>query len=124
MELKLNEDLDFRRFQQLSWRRFTTLRHKSKLLQRHPNMSFEAWTVFQLIHHFSNYREEQWSFWKQEKSECINQMKSLLIEISTLDRELTYECMSILEFYKKSYKRHHQQSLYVNTTMSLMRSIA
>ncbi len=70
--------------------------------------------IFKLIHDYSNYEKVMWDFWKNSKSYCIRELTSVLNQISSLDRDLTWDCFDVLSYYENSYDQHHKKSLLVS----------
>jgi len=105
MRLQLNQGLDFQK-----------VRNRTIEKYEQDGKPFEEFLINRLIHYNSNYERMQYSLWNKDKKEVIKQMTSLLVEISYLDRELTWTCIRILEKYKNLYELKHQTSLYVNTS--------
>ena len=78
--------------------------------------SFEINLIYKIIHEYSNYENLQWSIYGDEKKVFIRKLKSLLIEISGLDRSLTWDCLSVLSRYKNIYKERNQlQMQYIRS---------
>ena len=72
------------------------------------NYSFEINLIYKIIHEYSNYEEVQWRLFRHKKSFVEEQLRSLLIHISKLDKNLTWDCLSILTRYKNLYDIRHQ----------------
>ena len=53
-------------------------------------------------------------------------MSNLLVEISTIDKDLTWQCIETLKRYETTYKEHHKRSRLVQSdnSMSLVRRVA
>lgn len=78
--------------------------------------SFEINLIYKVIHEYSNYENLQWSIYSQEKKVFMRKLKSLLIEISNLDRSLTWDCLSVLSRYKNIYnERNELQIKYIRS---------
>lgn len=114
MKLELKRNFNYRNVFEQTLFKFNKSRGKIRLLQRFPRISFEAFLIFELIHHHSNYEDVMWDFWKQDKDECLEQIKKLLLDISTIDKGLTEECISVMNFYRKRCKRHQRKSWFVD----------
>ena len=123
MRLKLDQDIntDFVRFK------------VQRRLDRKPHSwkTFEEFLVDVYIHEHSNYEKVMWSFWKRSKRFCMKEVESLLMQISTLEKDLTWECLDILKRYEESYEDHHSRSKFVNditdddiNNLSLFREVA
>ena len=54
-----------------------------------------------------------WDFYKQDYSFVINQLSTLLLDISKLDKDLSWSCQIILDRYKKDFNVKHKKSFYV-----------
>ncbi len=118
MKLKLNSDID------TDFVRFKVQRKFDKA--PHPFKTFEEFLVDVYIHEHSNYERVMWSFWKRSKGYCLKEMSNLLVEISTIDKDLTWQCIETLKRYETTYKEHHKRSRLVQSdnSMSLVRRVA
>ena len=83
----------------------------SEKLSRHS--SKEQCLIYELIHRHSNYEAIMWDFYKQDYSIVINQLATLLLDISKLDKDLSWSCQIILDRYKKDFNVKHRKSFYV-----------
>tara|TARA_B100000965_G_scaffold391780_1_gene400257 strand:- start:345 stop:680 length:336 start_codon:yes stop_codon:yes gene_type:complete len=70
--------------------------------------SFEINLIYKIIHEYSNYEDVQWILFSYKKSFVEEQLKSLLIDISVLDKNLTWDCLSILSRYINLYEIRHK----------------
>jgi len=86
-------------------------------LEIRPNtyISLEQFIINTYIHRHSNYNEVMWSFWSESKGYCLREMSNLLIEISKLDKDLSWDCFETLKKYEVFYEKHHMRSQYVIT---------
>ena len=71
------------------------------------NYSFEVNLIFKIIHEYSNYENYQWQLYCKDKSFVEMEIKSLLLDISLLDKNLAWDCISILSRYKNAFKKRH-----------------
>ena len=72
------------------------------------NYSFESNLIFKIIHEKSNYEEYQWQLYLLDTDIVEKEIKSLLIDISKLDKNLVWDCMSIFSRNKKIIKNRNK----------------
>ncbi|URQ70856.1 hypothetical protein M9B41_06915 [SAR86 cluster bacterium] len=72
------------------------------------NYSFESNLIFKIIHENSNYEEYQWQLYLHDSDVVEKEIKSLLIDISKLDNDLVWDCMSIFSRYKRIIKNRNK----------------
>ena len=72
------------------------------------NYSFESNLIFKIIHEKSNYEEHQWQLYLLNTDIVEKEIKSLLIDISKLDKNLVWDCMSIFSRYKRIIKNRNK----------------
>ena len=53
-----------------------------------------------LIHEHSNYEDYQWQLYRFDEKAVNKNITSLLSDISSLDKALTWDCMSIRQYVK------------------------
>lgn len=87
-----------------------------------PYCSKEQCLIYELIHRHSNYEAIMWDFYKQDYSFVINQLSILLLDISKLDRDLSWSCQIILDRYKKDFHEKQKKSFYVENNNLELRS--
>ena len=68
------------------------------------NYPFEINLIYKIIHEYTNYESYQWQLYGKDKKIVDKEIRSLLIAISTLDRLLTWDCLSVLSRYRNLYK--------------------
>lgn len=71
--------------------------------------------INELIHNHSNYENIMWNFWKQDKNTCMKEMKKLLVQISKLDKMLSWDCQDTIAYYENDYDTHHKKALLVES---------
>ena len=71
-------------------------------------ISFESNLIFKIIHEKSNYEEYQWQLYLLNTDIVEREIKSLLIDISKLDKNLVWDCMSIFSRYKRIIKNRNK----------------
>ncbi len=72
------------------------------------NYSFESNLIFKIIHEKSNYEQYQWQLYLHNTDIVEKEIKSLLIDISKLDNNLAWDCMSIFSRYKTIIKNRNK----------------
>ena len=70
--------------------------------------SFEINLIYKIIHEYTNYEDIQWRLFSHEQSFVEEKLKSLLVDISALDKNLTWDCLSILSRYINLYESRHR----------------
>ena len=85
---------------------------KEKLARSHSNKKypFEVLLIYKIIHEWSNYEDFQWRLYSYSQHQVEKEMKTLLIQISKLDRSLTWDCMSIYSRYSNIYRERAEIS--------------
>tara|TARA_Y100000816_G_scaffold140522_1_gene99527 strand:+ start:2282 stop:2629 length:348 start_codon:yes stop_codon:yes gene_type:complete len=111
LKLRLNEKIDLRDISFKAKREFE--RNKSNKLSEDQNL------IYFLIHRYSNYEKIMWSFWNQEESFVFNEIKNILLEISKLDRSLSWDCDLVLKRYKRNYFLKNAKSKWVTNENTL-----
>ena len=122
--LKLHKDIDPKRVRERVVNRSYPYHLK---LKPDSKITLEQFIINTYIHEHSNYDRVMWSFWSKSKGYCLREMSNLLVEISTLDKDLTWECHGTLKRYEVTYKEHHKRSQLVQSddfTMSLVGRVA
>ena len=71
--------------------------------------------INELIHNHSNYEKIMWNFWKQDKNTCMKEMTKLLVQISNLDKMLSWDCQDAIAYYENDYDTHHKKALLVES---------
>ena len=84
------------------------LSHDIKNGKLKNSYSYEINLIYKVIHEYSNYEEFQWSLFSKDIKFVKQNLGSLLLEISSLDRSLAWDCMSVLSRYENLYERRHQ----------------
>ena len=56
--------------------------------------------IYKIIHDHSNYERHQWTIFGFDKDIVEKELKYLLLEISKLDKKLTWDCLSIFHIYR------------------------
>jgi len=105
MKLKLNKDInpDFVRF-----------KVQRRIDAGHfPDKHFHEVLVNTYIHEHSNYERLMWSLWKKSKKYAMSELENLLMQIATLDEEVTWECHLKLENYERTYESRNARSQHV-----------
>lgn len=69
--------------------------------------------IYFLIHRYSNYEKIMWSFWKNEKTFVMSELKKILIDISKLDRALSWDCEKVFRRYERLYDLKNSKSKWV-----------
>lgn len=105
LKLKLNEKIDLKDISSKAKKDFE--RNKNNKLSENQNL------IYLLIHRYSNYEEIMWDLYKNNRELVIKQIKSLLFEITKLDRKLSWDCQIILNRYKKDYALKKRKSSWV-----------
>ena len=72
------------------------------------NYSFESNLIFKIIHEKSNYEQYKWQLYLHNTDIVEKEIKSLLIDISKLDNNLAWDCMSIFSRYKTIIKNRNK----------------
>ena len=103
--LELKKDINLNEVNYLARKEF----HKRKSYYK----SFEQSIIYVLIHRFSNYEDEMWLFYKEDKEFILNQIKKLLQEISNLDRTLAWDCQIVYNRYKNNIALKMIKSRYI-----------
>ncbi len=106
LNLNLNADINY-----LSIKN----KHKKDDFSQLNENNINKTIIFELIHKHSNYEDIMWNFWKQDKKSCIKEITNLLIEISKLDKMLTWDCKDVAVYYESNYDTKHKKSLLVET---------
>ena len=85
---------------------------KEKLARSHYNKNypFEVLLIYKIIHEWSNYEDFQWRLYSYPQHQVEKEMKALLIQISKLDKSLTWDCMSIYSRYSNIYRERAEIS--------------
>ena len=109
LSLNLNSDIDY-------------LSIKSKHTNRVPydiscmtEINTNRTIINELIHNHSNYENIMWNFWKQDKNTCIKEMTKLLVQISKLDKMLSWDCQDTIAKYENNYDIKHKKALLVES---------
>ena len=100
--LELKKDINLDEVNYLARKEF----HKRKSYYK----SFEQSIIYVLIHRFSNYEDEMWQLYKKDKKFILSKLKNLLIQISSLDHNLTWECHVVFNRYKSQIKMKQKKS--------------
>jgi len=74
------------------------------------NYTFEVNLIYKIIHDHSNYECHQWTIFGFERDIVERELKSLLLEISKLDRNLTWDCLSIFYRYQSLLDERQQMT--------------
>tara|TARA_B100001057_G_C22574756_1_gene842602 strand:+ start:162 stop:509 length:348 start_codon:yes stop_codon:yes gene_type:complete len=85
--------------------------------------SKEQCLIYELIHRHSNYEAIMWDFYKQDYHFVINQLSTLLLDISKLDKDLSWSCQIILDRYKKDFHMKQKKSFYVENNYLELRGV-
>ena len=64
---------------------------------------FEINLIYKIIHEYTNYEAYQWQIFGKDRKIVDKEIKSLLFEITTLDKDLTWDCLSVLSRYRNLY---------------------
>ena len=103
--LELKKDINLDEVNYLARKEF----HKRKSHYK----SFEQSIIYVLIHRFSNYEDEMWLFYKENRKFILSQIKKLLQEISNLDRNLAWDCQIVYNRYKNNIALKMIKSRYI-----------
>ena len=111
LKLRLNEKIDLK---------YIFLEAQKEFIKNENNDFCENQNlIYFLIHRYSNYEKIMWSFWKQEKSYVFKEIKNILLEISKLDRSLSWDCDLVLKRYKRHYFLKNAKSKWVTNENTL-----
>tara|TARA_B100000989_G_scaffold84109_1_gene60309 strand:+ start:1495 stop:1815 length:321 start_codon:yes stop_codon:yes gene_type:complete len=88
-------------------------KHVWKNLKQFGHKSPEQALIYRLIHKYTNYEEIMWSFYKEDKSFVMDQIKNILLEISRKDRTLAWDCEEIKKRYRRLYFEKNSKSKWV-----------
>tara|TARA_B100000886_G_scaffold339684_1_gene305867 strand:+ start:760 stop:1089 length:330 start_codon:yes stop_codon:yes gene_type:complete len=105
LKLKLNEKIDLKDISSKAKKDFE--RNKNNKLSENQNL------IYLLIHRYSNYEKIMWSFWKNEKTFVMSELKKILIDISKLDRALSWDCEEVFLRYERLYDQKNSKSKWV-----------
>lgn len=86
---------------------------KISIKKNFPDANMEQSVIYTLIHKYSNYEEIMWSFWRNEKAIVMSQLKKILIDISKLDRALSWDCEKVFRRYERLYDLKNSKSKWV-----------
>ena len=70
--------------------------------------------INELIHNHSNY-EVLCGIHKQDKNTCIKENTKLLVQISKLDKMLSWDCQDTIAKYENNYDIKHKKALLVES---------
>tara|TARA_B100000212_G_scaffold334384_1_gene304982 strand:+ start:254 stop:589 length:336 start_codon:yes stop_codon:yes gene_type:complete len=70
--------------------------------------TFSINLIYKLIHEHSNYEDYQWQLYRFERKVVNRNITSLLRDISSLDKALTWDCMSILARYQNQFSYRNE----------------
>lgn len=114
--LQLNKNINLNKIK-------NSIKNKNNNKYRLPKRYYEEdqEVVYTILHKFSNYDEVVWSLYKNKNRKFVrNQLKLILLEISTLDPSLTWACMKILKRYKDEYNQRKLRSSFVNSNSMVL----
>ena len=112
--LQLNKSIDFTKIK-------NSIKGKNKYRTHKNYYEDDQEVVYTILHKFSNYDEVVWSLYKNKNRKFVrNQLKLILLEISTLDPSLTWACMKILKRYKDEYNQRKLRSSFVNSNSMVL----
>lgn len=101
MILKLNRDIDLTRVK-------NHLKNNIRSGLCMNDYSFEVNLIYKIIHEYSNYEDHQWTIYGLDIDKVEKELKELLVDISKLDKSLTWDCLNIFYRYKNLINQRHQ----------------
>ena len=101
MILELDRDIDLKKV------KFNLL-NKIKSGTCVNDYTFEVNLIYKIIHDHSNYERHQWTIFGFDKDIVEKELKYLLLEISKLDKNLTWDCLSIFHRYRSLLDERQQ----------------
>ncbi len=101
MILKLNENINIKKVK-------ASLKNQIQKGLCKNNYDFEINLIYKIIHEHSNYELYQWQLFGNDKEIVEQEIKSLLIDITSLDRKLAWDCISIFSRYQSLYEHRNE----------------
>ena len=86
---------------------------KKKCIEKCNGQESETMLLSILMHKYSNYDDECWQLFKLKKEIVLQEITSLLKDISYLEPSLSWACMSKLKKYEKEYQIRNYKSQYI-----------
>ena len=105
LKLQLKENINLQEAKKISSKEF--IRKVNNSYSDDQNL------IYLLIHRYSNYEQIMWRLYQGNKKNVIGQIKSLLIEITKLDKTLSWDCQIVLNRYKKTLHLKHLKSEWI-----------